>query len=485
MAEENLRNKTLKGVGWSAAQSIVGHSVTFVIGIILARLLTPEAYGTVGIAMIVITILNVFIDAGFGAALIRKPQVSEADYNTMFVLTMTMSVLMYLILFISAPYVSSFFDNDVTTLIRALGICLVIGALPVAQATKMNKEINMKPLTYIHVSVGVVGGIVGVICAYCGMGVWALVAQNLTASILSTCMLFIVSPWKPSFEFSMTSARYMWGFGWKILVANVIGKIWYQAYSFVVGKFYSLASLGQYSRAKGYSDFLSSNITNIVERVSYPTLANIQEDEGRMISVYRRMIKLTMFLTVCSLISLGAVSEPFIRVLIGDKWLEAASYLPYLCVLSSFWPLRSMNRTMLKILGRSDLFLNLMLITKALECVPICIGIFVGIKPMILGWMVVVFVAFLLDAYFNGKRLGYTPWMQIKDVLHIYGIALCIALSVYFFKYLPLSPFIILPLQIGVGSIVFFVICELFKPYEYIELKSIAIQTIRKYTHKV
>ncbi len=481
MAEENLRNKTLKGVGWTAAQSIVSHGVGFIIGIILARLLSPEAYGMVGMVMVVQAILGIFVDGNFGASLIRKPTVTEEDYNTMFWMTVGMSIVAYAVLFATAPFLSRFFNAELTSLARVLGLTMVIGSLSAAQGTKMTKEINFKPFTYSQVISSILGGIAGVVCGFCGLGVWALVVQNMLASILSVSYLCIVSHWKPSFSFSAESAKYMWGFGWRLTLTNLIGAIWTRIYVLVVGKFYALEALGQYTRARSYAELLSVNLTNVVERVSYPALSNIQEDSKHMISVYRRMIKVTMFVTTVSLFFLAAIAKPFIVCLIGEKWLDAARYLPYICIAVSLYPLWAVNKSMLKIVGRPDLYMRVFILSKLLDVGPILIGIFYGIMPMLIAVIFARIGAFFIYTYYVGREVEYSTKMQMADVMPSYIVAMCVAVSVYFLKFLPLSPFIILPIQLTLGVTTFFIICEIFKPYEYIELKNILLEVSKKY----
>ncbi len=479
--EDNLRNKTLKGVGWTAAQSVVSHGVGFVIGIILARLLSPEAYGMVGMVMVVQAILGIFVDGNFGASLIRKPKVTEEDYNTMFWMTLGMSLAAYTLLFVFAPLLSTFFNAELTSLARVLGLTMVIGSLSAAQGAKMTKEINFKPFTYSQVISSVLGGIAGVICAFCGLGVWALVVQNLLSSVLSVAYLFIISPWKPSFSFSAQSAKYMWGFGWRLTLTNLLGAAWNRIYVLVVGKFYAMEALGQYSRARSYAELLSVNLTNVVERVAYPTLSNIQEEPEHMIAVYRRMIKVTMFVTTISLFFLAAISKPFIICLIGEKWMDAARYLPYICMAVSLFPLWAVNKSMLKIIGRPDLYMRVFILSKSLDVGPILIGIFYGIMPMLISVIFARVAAFFIYTYYVGREVKYSTLMQMKDVAPSYAVAICVALSVYFLKFLPISPFVILPIQLLFGGITFFAICEIFKPIEYKELRSIVLQVYHKY----
>ena len=270
----------------------------------------------------------------------------------------------------------------------------------------------------------------------------------------------------------------MWGFGWKLLVSGLLNNIWGELYKTVVGKFYSPATLGQYTRSSEYARIFSSNLTSIVQRVSYPVLAQVQDDKQRMVSGYRRIIKTTMLVTAVVIISMGAVAEPLIYCLIGPQWHEAATFLPLICISMSLYPLHAINLNMLQVQGRTDIFLYLEIVKKVIALGPICLGIFVNIYWMLVGSIIMGIICFFLNSYYTGRDLGYNSWMQLKDVAPSYGVALAVALSVYFLKFLALSYWIILPMQIVVGAGVFFCVCETTKLPEYIEARGIASEYI-------
>jgi O-antigen/teichoic acid export membrane protein len=248
----------------------------------------------------------------------------------------------------------------------------------------------------------------------------------------------------------------------------------------VVGKFYSPATLGQYTRANQFPQLLSNNLTSVIQRVTYPVLSNIHDDKERMKRAYQKMIKTTMFISAVSLLFLGAVSEPLIYCLIGPKWHEAAIYLPLICLPASAYPLHAINLNMLKVQGRSDLFLGLEIIKKIIAIGPLFIGAFIGIIPMLYTYLLTSFISYLLNSHYSGKLLNYSSWMQMKDVAPSYGTALIVALSIYFLKYLPISYWFILPMQLLMGCAVFFIVCHLIKPEEYSEIKSIIVPLIKK-----
>lgn len=472
MQQESLKKRTIKGVGWSAADAFLGQGVTFLVGLILARLLSPDEYGLIGICLIFTVVLNGIVESGFSNALIRKKEVTDDDYNTMFMTNMASSIVLYILLFWSAPLISDFFHRqELTALVRVTGLVLFANALSITQVTILTKKIDFKTKTKASLTSAVLSGVIGIAMAFTGYGVWALVAQQVARQLLYTVCLWMLNRWYPKFKFSVDSFRYMWGFGWKLLVSGLLNNIWNQLYQVVVGKFYSPATLGQYTRSNEYANIFSSNITSIIQRVSYPVLSEIQDDKHRMVEGYRKVIKMTMFVTAVCMISLGAVAEPMIYCLIGPKWHEAATFLPLICISMSLYPLHAINLNMLQVQGRSDIFLYLEIIKKVIAIAPISIGIFVGIYWMLVASIVVGFVAFFLNSYYTGKSLGYSSWRQLKDVAPSYGVAFAIALAVYFLKYLPLSYWVILPIQIVVGAIVGIVVSEFVHLEEYNEIK--------------
>lgn len=478
---ESLKSKTVSGFSWSAADAFLGQGVTFLVGLILARLLSPTEYGLIGLVLIFTTILTGIVDSGFSNALIRKPDTTDTDYNTMFLTNLVFSIALYFLLFFAAPWIARFFARPALIAItRIMGLILIIQALSLVQNTILIKKIDFKTKTKASIISAVTSGVVGVGMAYAGYGVWALVGQQLSRQLVYTTCLWFFNKWLPVFKFDPGSFKYMWGFGWKLMLSGLLNNTWNQLYQLVVGKFYSPETLGQYSRAKEYASLFSQNMTSIVQRVTYPVLAEVQNERERMIAAYRRIIKVTMFVSVVCMFSVGAVSEPLLYCLIGPQWHQAATFLPFICVSMSLYPLHAINLNMLQLQGRSDIFLILEIIKKFISVGPICLGIFVNIYWMLIGSIIAGIIAFFLNSYYTGKDLGYTSWQQMKDVAPSYMVAILISVSVYFLKYLPLSNYLILLLQIVVGSLVFFLVCKLMRLEEYEEIREIAVNFFKK-----
>lgn len=483
-AKQSLKDKTVRGVGWSAIDNVIQYAVSFIVSIVLARLLSPDDYGLLGIIAIFTAVCTALINGGFSNALIRKQEVTDDDYNTVFIVNLGMSLLLYSIIYLCSPLIATFFKRpELVSLTRVSTLGIIIGALAIVQQTRLTKRIDFKTQTKITMVASITSGIIGVTMALLGCGVWSLVAQGLSIQLIRTFLLWLFNHWIPKLQFSKDSFRDLFGFGWKMMLSNLLDTVWKELYQVVVGKFYSPATLGQYTRAKGFSQLFSSNLTTVIQRVTYPVLSNIQDDKDRMVSAYRRIIKTTMFIAAISLFLLGAVSEPLLYCLIGPKWHEASVYLPLICVASSLYPLSAINLNMLQVQGRSDLFLGLEVIKKIIALGPLFVGAFVGIMPMLYVNLVTSVIGFFLNSYYSGKYVGYSSWMQLKDIAPSYGVATVVALAVYFFKYLPVSNWFILPIQFVVGTCVFFLFCHITDLYEYNEIKGMVMPMLAKNKH--
>lgn len=485
MQQESLKNKTIKGVGWSAADALLGQGVTFIVGLVLARLLSPDEYGLIGICLIFTTVLNGIVDSGFSNALIRKKEVTDEDYNTMFMTNMAISIVLYVLLFISAPLVSDFFHRiELTALVRVTGLILFLNALSITQVTILTKNIDFKTKTKASLVSAIISGVIGIVMAFMGYGVWSLVAQQLSKQLLYTLCLWVLNKWCPKFTFYNDSFKYMWGFGWKLLVSGILNNVWNQLYQVVIGRCYTSLTLGHYTRANECASIFSSNLTTIIQRVTFPVLSELQDDKKKLLVSYRKLIKVSMFVTVICMFALGAMAEPMIYSLIGPQWHQAATFLPFICITMSLYPLHAINLNMLQVQGRSDLFLYLEIVKKIITLIPIFIGAFVGVYWMLCASIFTGFIAFLLNSWFTGKFLNYSSWQQLKDVLPSYLIALFIGFIVYLLKFLPLSYNLIFPLQILATIIFGWIVNRIINLEEYCEIKNIVLTVIKKYGKK-
>lgn len=485
MAEESLRGKTVKGVGWSFIDSFAGQGITFLVGLVLARLLTPEEYGLIGIITIFIAVFNSIVDSGFSNALIRKADARDVDYNTVFITNMVVSVVLFLALFFSAPLIAEFFNQPLLRpLSQVMASIVIINAFAIIQRTLLVKRIDFKTQTKVSLISSITSGVIGFVMAFWGCGVWSLVGQQLSRQLLNTLFLWIYSRWIPRLEFSWCSFKELFGFGWKLLVSSLIDTVWREIYQVVIGKCYTPATLGQYTRSQQFGSIFSSNLNSIVQRVSYPVLSSIQDDKVRMKQAYRRVIKVTMLVTFTLMLGLAAIAKPMILVLIGEQWLLAAKLLPIICFQMMLYPLHALNLNMLQVQGRSDLFLRLEIIKKCVAVIPLLLGVFVGIYWMLWGSVCTGIFAYYLNSYYSGKFLLYPMIEQVKDILPSFGVSVAMAIVVYSVSLLPLSSFILLALQLLTGAVVMIALCECIKLEEYKEIKGLVLSVFYKIKHK-
>ncbi len=477
--ETSIKRKTIKGLGWSFTDNFLSSGITFIVGIVLARILTDQEYGIIGIISIFIAVFNSIVDSGFSSALIRKKNCKSIDFNTVFYFNLALSVLLFGTLYFIAPSISIFFNlPELTALVRVMGSIIVINAFAIIQRTILVKNIDFKTQTKISLISSIISGVAGIGAALYGLGVWSLVVQQITRQLLNTLLLWVFNTWSPTFEFSWQSFRELFNFGWKLLVSGLLATIWNEIYQVVIGKFYSAATLGQYTRAKGFTDIFSSNITMVVQRVSYPALSSIQDEKERLKQAYKKIIKSTMLITFVSILGLAAIAKPMVLVLIGEKWLPSVEFLQIICFSSMLYPLHAINLNMLNVQGRSDLFLKLEIIKKIIAVGPLLLGIFIDIKWMLWGSVFTGFISYFLNSYYSGRHLNYKIGEQIRDILPSFCIASIMAIAVWVISFSHLSPFIILPIQLILGLIILLTLCETTKLSEYIEIKEIILSHI-------
>jgi len=470
-----LKEKTVSGLFWSAIDSFANHGIQFVIGIILARLLTPREFGLIGMITIFVAVSQTFINSGFSSALIRKKECTQADYSTVFYYNMAMGLILYLILYFSAGAISSFFQEpELKWLVRALGINLIIGSVTLIQDTTIRKRIDFKLLTKIAVISSLISGIIGTVLAFAGFGVWSLVARSLATSFFSSLLVWLWNRWKPILVFSVKSFKELFGFGSKLLASSLIDTVYNNIYYLVIGKYFTAQELGYYTRASGFRDLPSKSLNTIMSRVTYPVLAQMQDNKKLLKAGYKKMIRNIMFISFVLMAGLAAVAEPLVITLIGEKWRQSIVYLQLLCFPGVMYPLHALNLNMLNVQGRSDLFLKLEIVKKIIAVPAIIIGIIWGIKVMILGMWVINIISYYLNSYYSGRFINYPMREQIADIMPSFLVAFLMGITVYLAGLLlPAGYLVKLIVQILLGAVIAFGISEVYKVEAYMDIKNI------------
>ena len=451
------------------------------VGLVLARLLTPSEYGIMAILTIFIAVSNSIVDSGFSNALIRKTDAKQVDYNTVFLFNLVVSGLLYVVLFFAAPSISVFFKEPLLVeVMRVIGWVLVINALAIIPRTLFVKEVNFKTQTKVSLIASISSGVVGISMALAGMGVWSLVGQQLSRQLLNTLFLWIYCKWRPVWEFSIQSFKELFGFGSKLLLSGLLDTVFKEIYSLVIGRCYTSAQLGQYTRANQFNQIFSSNLTTVIQRVSYPVLSSIQDEPERLREAYRKVIKSTMLISFACMLGLAAVAKPLIILLIGEKWLPAVGFLQIICFSGMLYPLHAINLNILQVKGRSDLFLKLEIIKKIIAVGPLVLGVLFSIEYMLWGSVCTSFIAYFLNSYYSANLINYPTKEQIKDILPTFLVSFVTATAMWSLTLLHLSNCLLLPLQCLLGIILAVLIYERLQLPEYTEVKRLTLMLLRR-----
>lgn len=433
----SLKDKTVKGVFWSAFNRFSTQGIGFVFNIIIARMLLPEDYGVVAMLGVFMAVSSCFVDSGFANALIRKPDRTEDDFSTVFYYNLAVALLFYALLWFAAPYIADFYDKPILTdIARIVALGLIIGVLQSVMSVKLTIALDFKTMAKISVPANLLTGILGLWMAYSGYGVWALVYPNLIVGIFNVFMYWWYVRWLPSLVFSWKSFKAMFSYGSKLLASSLLDTIYGNISIIVVGKFYSAAQLGLYSKAFGLASLPSSNITGIMQRVTFPVLSSIQDDDKRLESAYRRFIRMIVFLVFPLMLGLSAVADPFIRILLTDRWEGTIYFLQIICFAMMWYPVHAINLSLLQVKGRSDFFLKLEVIKKVQGLIILSITIPMGLVAMCYGSVVGSLISLVWNTYYTKKIIGYGYFNQMRDIMPVllHSLVMCVLvhLVVYF-----------------------------------------------------
>lgn len=412
-----LKKKTVKGVLWSSVERFSVQGVQFVVMIVMARLLTPEDYGLVGMLAIFLAVSQSLIDSGFSQALIRKLNRTETDNSTVFYFNIVVGAVLYLILYLIAPAISRFYETpDLVPVMRVMCLGVMINSLSVVQRALYTVRIDFRTQAKASMSAAIVSGIVGITMAYKGFGVWSLVAQQLVNLSVNTVLLWIFSRWYPKLTYSWGSFRELFSFGSKLMVSGLIDTLYKNIYTLVIGKVYNAYSLGYYTRASQFSEFPSSNVTGILQRVTYPIMCEIQDDDTRLGSVYRRFLRISAYMVFPLMLGLAAVAHPFVEIFIGSQWNYCADLLQILCFSMMWYPIHAINLNLLQVKGRSDLFLKLEIIKKIIGVCVLCVTVPLGLKAMCYGSIASSLIGLVINTHYTGKIIGVGFMIQMQDL---------------------------------------------------------------------
>lgn len=467
-------NTIVSNLLWRFLERCGAQLVSFVVSIIIARILGPEYYGIIAIINIYTGIISVFIDSGLGNAIIQKKDPTDLDYNSVFYFNILSSSILYLALFFLAIPISKFYNNpDLIIYIRVQSILLLISGIKNIQQSYVSKNLLFKKFFFSTLGGTIGAAIIGIVLAVKGYGIWALIAQSLFNNLIDTIILWITVPFKPKLIFSIKRLFELFRYGWKLLVSSLIDNIYNKLTQFIIGKKYSPTDLSFYDKGSHFPEIIIFNINNSINSVLLPTMSNIQDDIVRLKELTSKSIKLSSYIIMPLMAGLAVCAESIVILLLKDQWLPCVFYIRIFCFSYAFYPIHTSNLNAIKALGRSDLFLILEIIKKIVGIIAILVSMTISVKAMAISILIISIINQIINSWPNKKLLNYSYIKQIKDIFPSIFISTVMGIIVYSINFLSFSPIYKLFIQIPLGIISYILISKLFKISEYDYLKSI------------
>lgn len=420
MAQDNLKYQTKKGLYWKFAEQFSNYGIQFIIGIFMARMLSPEDYGLTALPAVFMAISGIFVSGGFGTALVRKPDLKEEDLSTAFYYSMAVGFFCYVLLFIAAPWIADFYNAPVlTSLMRVTAISFLYSPLGTVQGVLLQKRLDFKTPTKVSVVCRILSGVIGIVMAYTGYGVWALVISGLVSGMVGMLITLWVVRWFPKTGWSKESFSYLWGFGNKLMGAWLIGTVYENIAPVIIGKYFSPAQLGEFNRAQGYAKMPSQNVTGTLQSVTFPVLSQIQKDDERLARSYRKMLRVSAFIVFPLMMMLAALARPLVLALITEKWEACIVLLQIMCLSMMWYPIHAINLNLLEVKGRSDLFFRLEIIKRGVGLLILIATLPLGLVAFCWGGVAGSLISLIINTYYTGKIIHVGYVRQMKDLAHI------------------------------------------------------------------
>lgn len=414
----SLRKKAIGGVIWTVVDTFVLRGFSFLATIVLARWLGPEEFGLVGMIAVFIAIGTSITDSGLSNSLIRTKNADDKDFSTVFILNLALSASVYLFLFLAAPYIADFFGQPVLkNLVRVYCLSFIFSAFSAVQLARLTSDMQFKKITKLNIPGTIIGTIVGLLMGYFGFGVWSIVCMYLVTQLVKSISLWLSSDWRPSMQYSKAKAQYHYGYGYKLMLSGLLNTAFQNIYNIVIGKFYSAKELGFFERSKSFNEYPVTTITGVVSRVTFPLLSGLQDDKERISAVYKKLMRLTFFITAPLMFGAAAIAYPLFLLVLGEQWVEAVPYFQILCLAGMFYPIHAFNLNVFKVYGRSDLFLRLEIIKKAIITIGLIIGFQFGIMGLVWSSVISNYMALFVNTYYSSDMISYSSKNQFLDML--------------------------------------------------------------------
>ena len=454
--KKDLKSRTVTNLFWRFAERCGAQGVAFVVSIVLARMLNPEDYGLIALVTVFISILQVFVDNGLGNALIQKKDADDMDFSTAFYANIVFCIVLYAIAYVSAPLIAKFYHKDsLTAIFRVLSLTILISGVKNIQQAFVSRKMIFRKFFFATLFGTIGAAVIGIIMAYHGFGVWALVAQQVTNTLIDTIVLWISVKWRPKRMFSLKRLRALFDYGWKLLASSLIATIYNDIRQLVIGRVYSAEDLAYYNKGKQFSDVLVVNINASIDSVLLPVLSDNQDDRTRVKELTRRSIKISSYIMWPLMFGLMAVGEPFIELVLTEKWLPCVPYLYIFCFANGIMPIQTANLNAIKAMGRSDLYLKMEIIKKTGGILLILAFMNQGVLMLGISCVIYSLYAGMINMHPNKKILGYSMTEQLKDILPSFGLAAVMACAVYWMP-VGLLPLILqLVIKVAVGTMIY------------------------------
>ena len=456
MDKKNKSQPVISNFLWRFAERCGAQGVSFVVSIVLARLLVPEDYGLIALVTVFTSILQVFVDSGLGTALIQKENADDIDFSTVFYFNIIFCCILYVLLFFCAPWISEFYGKpELTLIIRVLGLTLVISGMKNIQQAFISRNMMFKRFFYATLVGTIMAAIIGIIMAYSGFGVWALVMQGLVNASIDTLILWITVKWYPKKVFSFARLKVLFSFGWKLLCSRLLETVYQDIRQLIIGKFYSSADLGFYNRGKQFPNLIIVNINTSIDSVLLPVMAKEQNDAETLKRMMSRSIKTSTYIIMPMMVGLAACGESLIRLLLTEKWLECVPYMTVFCLYYALQPIHTANLNAIKAMGRSDIFLKLEIIKKIVGLVLLVATMKYGVMAMAYSLLVSGILGQIINAWPNSKLLNYNYFEQVKDILPSVLLSAFMGVCVFAMNALNLSSAVVLLMQVIAGVVIY------------------------------
>lgn len=473
--------KVLNNFVWRFMERIGAQGVSFIVSIILARLLDPTVYGIIALVTVFTTIMQVFVDSGLGSALIQKKDADDIDFSTVFYFNMFMCAGLYGIMFVIAPLIALFYDlPELTPIVRVSSFTLLISGVKNIQQSYVSKNMLFKRFFYSTLGGTIVSAMVGIGMAFAGFGVWALIAQNIVSLLVGTIILWITVKWRPKWVFSWARLKGLFSYGWKLLVSSLLNTIYNDIRQLIIGKLYTTGDLAFYNKGNQFPQLIVANINSSIDSVLLPAMSSEQDNRDRVKAMTRRAIKTSTYIMMPMMMGLAVCAEPVIKILLTEKWLPCVFFLRIFCFTMAFYPIHTANLNAIKAMGRSDMFLKLEIIKKVYGMVALLITMWISVEAMAYSLLITTVLAQIINAYPNKKLLGYSYINQIQDMLPQIVLSVVMGAIVYSVSLLPINEYIMPAIQVPLGVLIYIGGSALFKLESFMYIWT----TVKSYLYK-